>query len=153
MIFLSFLSFSCCSWFLRLASSIRSFSSLALCLRTNSNSPLAMTVMDGITMIREIKQDRTISHIPIIILSAKASVEDQLKAVSEKHTSWMPLFKGYWKPGKWMYLQYNYFCDVEYPNLDQLSTVRWQVNDRMCRELGLYYDSNYNLVIKKDNSK
>ena len=27
------------------------------------------------------------------------------------------------------------------------------VNDRMCRELGLYYDSNYNLVIKKDNSK
>ena len=28
-----------------------------------------------------------------------------------------------------MYLQYNYFCDVEYPNLDQLSTVRWQVND------------------------
>lgn len=55
--------------------------------------------------------------------------ENQLKAVSEKHTSWMPLFKGYWKPVKWMYLQYNYFCDVEYRNLDQLSTVRWQVND------------------------
>lgn len=55
--------------------------------------------------------------------------ENQLKAVSEKHTSWMPLFKGYWKPVKWMYLQYNYFCDVEYPNLDHLSTVRWQVND------------------------
>ena len=55
--------------------------------------------------------------------------ENQLKTVSEKHTSWMPLFKGYWKPVKWMYLQYNYFCDVEYPNLDQLSTVRWQVND------------------------
>ena len=55
--------------------------------------------------------------------------ENQLKAVSEKHTSWMPLFKGYWKPVKWMYLQYNYFCDVEYPYLDQLSTVRWQVND------------------------
>ena len=28
--------------------------------------------------------------------------ENQLKAVSEKHTSWMPLFKGYWKPVKWM---------------------------------------------------
>ena len=55
--------------------------------------------------------------------------ENQQTAVSEKHTSWMPLFKGYWKPIKWMYLQYNYFCDVEYPNLDQLSTVRWQVND------------------------
>ena len=24
------------------------------------------------------------------------------------------------------------------------------VNDRMCRELGLYYNSNYNFVIKKD---
>ena len=55
--------------------------------------------------------------------------ENQQTAVSEKHTSWMPLFKGYWKPVKWMYLQYNYFCDVEYPNLDQLATVRWQVND------------------------
>lgn len=55
--------------------------------------------------------------------------ENQQTAVSEKHTSWMPLFKGYWKPVKWMYLQYNYFCDVEYPNLDQLSTVKWQVND------------------------
>lgn len=55
--------------------------------------------------------------------------ENQQTAVSEKHTSWMPLFKGYWKPVKWMYLQYNYFCDVEYPNLDQLSTVRWQEND------------------------
>lgn len=55
--------------------------------------------------------------------------ENQQMVVSEKHTSWMPLFKGYWKPVKWMYLQYNYFCDVEYPNLDQLSTVRWQVND------------------------
>lgn len=55
--------------------------------------------------------------------------ENQQTAVSEKHTSWMPLFKGYWKLVKWMYLQYNYFCDVEYPNLDQLSTVRWQVND------------------------
>ena len=34
--------------------------------------------------------------------------ENQQTAVSEKHTSWMPLFKGYWKPVKWMYLQYNY---------------------------------------------
>ena len=27
------------------------------------------------------------------------------------------------------------------------------IGKAMCRELGLYYDSNYNLVIKKDNSK
>lgn len=36
-----------------------------------------------------------------------------------------------------------------YKSADELDNL----NDRMCRELGLYYDSNYNLVIKKDNSK
>lgn len=43
--------------------------------------------------------------------------ENQLKAVSEEHTSWMPLFKGYWKPVKWMYLQYNYFVMWSIPTL------------------------------------
>ena len=48
----------------------------------------------------------------------------------------------------------------EIPNLMALSPQYAEykkaldkVNDRMCRELGLHYDSNYNLVIKKDNSK
>ena len=44
---------------------------------------VTMPVMDGITMIHQIKQDSTIAHIPIIILSAKASVEDQLKGFEE----------------------------------------------------------------------
>lgn len=50
--------------------------------------------------------------------------------------------------------------DIFIPNLMLLSRTYAEykkaldhVNDRMCRELGLYYDSNYNLVIKKDNSK
>ena len=50
--------------------------------------------------------------------------------------------------------------DIFIPNLMVLSPTYAEykkaldnVNDRMCRELGLYYDSNYNLVIKKDNSK
>ena len=50
--------------------------------------------------------------------------------------------------------------DIFIPNLMLLSPTYAEykkaldnVNDRMCRELGLYYDSNYNLVIKKDNSK
>lgn len=61
------------------------------------------------------------------ILTVKS--EDRLNGKSETHTSWMPIFKGYWKPVKWMYFMVDYFCDVEYPNLDQLSTVQWQVND------------------------
>ena len=49
--------------------------------------------------------------------------------------------------------------DIEVKNtliaeaLKELTERKRNVNDRMCRELGLYYDSNYNLVIKKDNSK
>lgn len=44
---------------------------------------VTMPVMDGITMVHYIKQDSTIAHIPIVILSAKASVEDQLKGFEE----------------------------------------------------------------------
>ncbi len=44
---------------------------------------VTMPVMDGITMVHQIKQDSAIAHIPIIILSAKASVEDQLKGFEE----------------------------------------------------------------------
>lgn len=55
--------------------------------------------------------------------------EDKLSRKSEAHTSWMPVFKGYYKPVKWMSFLLNYYCDVEYPNLDQLATTSWQVND------------------------
>ena len=40
---------------------------------------VTMPVMGGITMVREIKADHDLSQIPIIILSAKASVQDRLK--------------------------------------------------------------------------
>ena len=42
-----------------------------------------MPVMDGITMVHQLKEDRELETIPIIILSAKASVEDQLKGFEE----------------------------------------------------------------------
>lgn len=44
---------------------------------------VTMPVMDGITMVQHIKQDRNIAHIPIVILSAKASMEDHLTAFKE----------------------------------------------------------------------
>lgn len=53
-------------------------------------------------------------------------------------------------------LQNKGYNDIFIPNLKVLSPqyaeyhdALEQVNDRICRELGLYYDSNYNLVIKK----
>lgn len=42
-----------------------------------------MPVMDGMTMVHEIKQDSNISHIPIIILSAKASMSDRVQGLRE----------------------------------------------------------------------
>ncbi len=44
---------------------------------------ITMPVMDGLTMIHEIKKDSNIAHIPIIILSARSSKEDQELGLSE----------------------------------------------------------------------
>lgn len=44
---------------------------------------VTMPVMDGITMVHLIKQDTTIAHIPVIVLSAKASQADHMKAFKE----------------------------------------------------------------------
>ena len=44
---------------------------------------VTMPVMDGLTMVHEIKQRQDICHIPIIVLSAKASLDDRLKGLEE----------------------------------------------------------------------
>lgn len=44
---------------------------------------VTMPVMDGFTMVHYIKQDTNTAHIPIIVLSAKASVEDHLRGFEE----------------------------------------------------------------------
>ena len=42
-----------------------------------------MPVMDGLTMVHRIKQNKDICHIPIIVLSAKTSLEDRLQGLRE----------------------------------------------------------------------
>ncbi|MDE5949039.1 MAG: response regulator, partial [Prevotella sp.] len=42
-----------------------------------------MPVMDGLTMVHRIKQNKDICHIPIIVLSAKASLQDRLDGLRE----------------------------------------------------------------------
>lgn len=44
---------------------------------------IMMPVMDGMMMIHEIKANKNICHIPIIVLSAKASMEDRLQGLRE----------------------------------------------------------------------
>ena len=46
-------------------------------------SDVMMPVMDGLEMVRQIKENSTICHIPIIILSAKASLDDRIAGLEQ----------------------------------------------------------------------
>ncbi len=46
-------------------------------------SDVMMPVMDGLEMIRQIKENRDICHIPIIILSAKSSLDDRIEGLEQ----------------------------------------------------------------------
>lgn len=46
-------------------------------------SDVMMPVMDGLDMIRQIKENNNICHIPIIVLSAKASLDDRIAGLEQ----------------------------------------------------------------------
>lgn len=48
-------------------------------------SDVMMPVMDGLEMIRQIKENNNICHIPIIVLSAKASLDDRIAGIGTRH--------------------------------------------------------------------
>ena len=47
---------------------------------------------------------------------------------SDSRYSWMPSAKLHWQALKKLSVTGNYFCNIEYPNLDQLSTVTYNKN-------------------------
>lgn len=46
-------------------------------------SDVMMPVMDGLDMVKAIKEDRSICHIPIILLSAKSSLDDRISGLEQ----------------------------------------------------------------------
>lgn len=48
---------------------------------------------------------------------------------SDNRYSWMPSAKLHWQALKKLSVTGNYFCNIEYPNLDQLSTVTYNKNE------------------------
>lgn len=58
-----------------------------------------MPEMDGLTMVHHIKQSKALSHIPIVVLSAKASMADRVQGLSEGIDDYItkPFTAGYLK--------------------------------------------------------
>ncbi|WP_321518570.1 two-component regulator propeller domain-containing protein [uncultured Bacteroides sp.] len=46
-------------------------------------SDVMMPIMDGLDMVKEIKENRNTCHIPIILLSAKSSLDDRIKGLEQ----------------------------------------------------------------------
>lgn len=46
-------------------------------------SDIMMPVMDGLDMVKAIKEDRDICHIPIVLLSAKSSLDDRISGLEQ----------------------------------------------------------------------
>ena len=46
-------------------------------------SDVMMPVMDGLDMVRAIKRDREVCHIPIILLSAKSTLDDRIRGIEQ----------------------------------------------------------------------
>ena len=55
-------------------------------------------------------------------------VDEKNDVLSDGNFSWIPLVKAFWRPFKLMSIYANYYCDVQHPNLDQLSVVTYQRN-------------------------
>ncbi|MBN1187912.1 MAG: response regulator [Bacteroidales bacterium] len=53
-------------------------------------SDVMMPVMDGLEMVQKIKQENSVNHIPIIILSAKSTIEDRIKGLEYGIDEYLP---------------------------------------------------------------
>lgn len=67
-------------------------------------------------------------HINFVLGSNLLFENEKNESTTDGHFSWMPMAKLFWQPLHLLSLSANYFCDVQYPNLDQLSTVAYRKN-------------------------
>ncbi|MBQ7942002.1 MAG: outer membrane beta-barrel protein [Muribaculaceae bacterium] len=74
---------------------------------------------------------RPLNNLDFIAGLSMLGVRCQNREEAKTHISWMPKAKFYYQPAKWVDFTYNYFCDVEYPNLDMLSTVKSYIDNKL----------------------
>jgi filamentous hemagglutinin family protein len=58
-------------------------------------------------------------------------VNEKNDDTNKNNNSWLPFFRVYYKPWKNVALTGFYYCSITYPNLDQLSTASWNVDNKM----------------------
>jgi hypothetical protein len=69
-----------------------------------------------------------LKNLHFVVGSNFLNVHERNDVLSDENFSWMPLAKASWRPFRLISIYANYFCDVQHPNLDQLSVVSYQCN-------------------------
>jgi len=70
-------------------------------------------------------------NINFVIGSNVLYVKEKNDILSDENISWMPLAKIFWNPFRIASINVDYYCDVQHPNLDQLSMVAYQRNSNL----------------------
>lgn len=68
------------------------------------------------------------SNVHIQLGSGLLCVKNTIKSEKQANSSFLPFLKAYWKPFKNFEINANIYNSIDYPNLDQLSTITWQVD-------------------------
>lgn len=113
-----------------------------------------MPVMDGMTMVHQLKQNPNTSHIPVIILSAKASMSDRLEGLREGVDDYItkPFSANYLKVrvenilSRRRLMQQSLLADIDNkPTLADIELPQIADNDRdMIAKLTKYIEDNIN---------
>ncbi len=98
---------------------------------TNRDMDTGAEIFRSFEMRRDVYASLMINPHPKISLAVGSNVLFVSRGngtTTDRRYSWMPSAKVHWQAIRSLSVTGNYFCNVEYPNLDQLSTVTYNRN-------------------------